>query len=201
MRECNKAAEQSLRMVVLPKVLCGQYNSVGKPAVPSRYGAISDAGLLPVSVDTFRKVRMFTRRSVKDTYWREHVGWMRDSSLEAVDAAFAVVQPYGSHHEIRNEAYGEKAKDSADQSVKYVPKQFGPDCSSLPVGCRAGVLTQTRLTAPSSAPTTALSMQGIGKNGGSGATPQQQPKKVRWSAGVYVEPLARALLALPLNRM
>lgn len=66
MRECNRAAERQLRATVFPH-LCGKrYRGVGERTVPQLSDAPPDSMLLPVSVSTCRKVRIFTRRCVQD---------------------------------------------------------------------------------------------------------------------------------------
>lgn len=111
---------------------------------------------------------------------------------------------YSSHPETRKEAYGAKAKDIADQYVKFVPPEFVPDRFSLPDRGRTGTLTRTTLSKQSMALAERRSTRTSGNAAGPRATPvgmepMQNQGKVRWSAAVHAAPLASALLGPPFN--
>eukprot|EP00170_Pyropia_yezoensis_P000338 contig_1997_g339 len=205
MRECNRATERQLCTVVFPDLRRKRYRGVGERAVSGLSEAPSDARLLPASVSTCRKVRLFTRRCVEDKYWREQSGWMRDDSLAGVNAALAAVRPYPSYKDLCKDAYGAKAKDIADQYAKYVPPEFVPDRFELPTrGCTgtSNVWKQTTLSSRASTEATARSTQAVHAREGqpADASAGQALKKVRWSSAVHTKPLAQALMARPFNK-
>lgn len=205
MRECEKAAQRRLRTVVFPTLRRRQYRGVGERAVPLYTESLGrSTNLLPESVTSFRRVRLFTRRNVSDSFWREQSGWMRCPSLEALNAALASVHQYAAHPQMRKEAYGSKAKDIADQYAKYVPPEFVPDRFSIPEAGCTGTLTQTTLSRPSVPSAARPSTHTSGNVAALGATPvteEPAPKagKVRWSAAAHAKPLLSALLSPPFN--
>lgn len=204
MRECEGVAERRLRTVVFPSLRRKTYRGVGERAVPHLSDAPVGSSLLPASVGSCRAVRLFTRRSVSDKFWREQARWMRDPSLQAVNAALAAVDQYASHPEMRKEAYGSKAKDISDQYAKFVPPEFVPDRYLLPDRGCTGTMTQTTLGTPGMQAAPRNATHTSGNNTGRTAAPVsaqslQKCGKVRWSGAAHAQPLASALLAPPFN--
>eukprot|EP00170_Pyropia_yezoensis_P005667 contig_23025_g5683 len=61
--------------------------------------------------------------SVLLPYWREQEGWMKDYSVQSVNARLAAVEPYKRNPELRKETYGAKSKGIYVQYAKTVPAQ------------------------------------------------------------------------------
>jgi len=137
MRECTKAAARALWSSIFPALRRGAYQGIGRDAV----GGLSDVPrktmLLPSAVMSYRRVRLFTRRSTADPLWREQRGWMSATSVEQVNAAINHISPYGS--EQRKMPYGEKAESIAKMYEKYEPRLFVLDDYDVPNAGASGM--------------------------------------------------------------
>lgn len=142
MRECERAAVRSSTDAVLPSLRARDYHGIGRAAVAECCQEPGGAMLLPAVVSLCNRVRLFTRRCAENPYWREQWGWMKDSSLDSVNAAIAAVQPYRIHPELRKEAYGAKAKGIYEQFAKYVPPEYVPDRFELSDAGHTGRVTR-----------------------------------------------------------
>ena len=217
MGECKKAAARGLRDV-FSALNQGTYMGVGQEALPDRNGAPPETMLLPDSVSSCRLVRLFTRRSADDPFWREQPNWMMTTELSKINEALAAIQPYSEHPELRKIPYGAKAKALGDMYAKYVPRRFVPDrfevASAGASGMASVLWKQTALvvekTEQSTKPgaSTAASVaedQGVPRDelvehaggGGGGDTPVES--KARWYRALHTKPLMDLLLAPPYN--
>lgn len=140
MRECERAAARSLTNVVLPSLRTREYHGIGRAAVADHRQGPDGALLLPAVVDLCNRVRLFTRGCAEDPYWREQEGWIKDCSVDSVNACLAAVEPYKGHPELHKEAYGAKAKGIREQYANYVPPEFVPDRFEVPDGGHTGRL-------------------------------------------------------------
>jgi len=203
-RECTKAAARGLRAHVLPALRDSTYRGIGRAAVPACSDASLGSRLLPTSVSACRRVRLFTRRSSSDPYWREQEKWMPSHSVDRVNAALAAVEPYTKHPEMGKVAYGSKAKSLSEQYAKFVPRQFVPDKYAVSAdghsGLAAGIWKQTLLSgaAPahvgdSGAPSTGIDTEDADVP----ASPS--PVNMRWSAAAHKEVLVGIALGAPFN--
>lgn len=132
MCECERAAARSLTNIFLPSLRARQYHGVGRAAVAEHCQDPGGAMLLSDAVSSCNRVRLFTKRCAEEPYWREQEGWMKDYSVQSVNARLAAVEPYKRNPELRKETYGAKSKGIYVQYAKTVPAQCVPDRFEIP---------------------------------------------------------------------
>lgn len=214
MHQCDQAAYRGLKHKVLPELRTRCYQGVGQCAVPQRCRAEAPSMLLPAQVGRCRNVRLFTRRSTSDVYWREQVGWMKSHTVDHVSAALDAIKPYSEDPRLRKDAYGAKAKSIREQYFKYVPREFVPDRYEVPedgqtdtamrlwkqssLKLAMGASQAASSPSPSAADTQASRNLSTDQ---SGSTPAvgAPAKKARWSRSVHAKLLERVLQAPPFN--
>jgi len=203
MRECDGAARRSLRDSVLPALRQRTYRGIGQAAVPDRSNAATGARLLPNSSLTCRSVRLSTRRSTVDKYWREQQGWMEPPTMAKINNALSAVTPYTAHPDLSKLPYGAKAKALTNQYEKFLPRRYVPEkysVASAGYSGRAGATStqeETRVRGDDGVAETTGS-----KNAATLATIDPHaavPKKMRWAARLHKDKLLSLLLAPPHN--
>ena len=209
-RECTKAAARGLKSSVFPDLERGAYRGVGRDAV----GNLSDATnsmLLPSAVSSYHRVRLFTRRSIADPFWREQLGWMTANTAEQVNSVLDNIKPYGM--EQSKLPYGAKADSVAKMYEKFVPRRFVPDTYALSgagtSGMARAVWKQTSLaptiTEQSTKPGVAMDETradghprgGDGGRADDGCLAPGRAKRMRWVKLLHAKPLEDNLLAAP----
>ena len=209
MRECTKAAGRGLRSSVFPALRRGAYRGIGRDAVGGLTDTPKQTMLLPPAVLSYRRVRLFTRRSTADPVWREQRGWMSATTVEQVNAAIDAIKPYGL--EQSKVPYGAKAESIAKMYEKYVPRRFVPDDYAVSEtgasGMARAVWRQTSIspatTEQSTTPGVATAGTGAKDAEGCGGTAicpaPGRSRKMRWVKLQHAKPLADLLLCAPYN--
>lgn len=135
-------AKRSLSKIVRAS-LKGKVGSVlpvvGGGALPGAPGK-----LMPQSVQTSRRARLFMKRRPSESVWREQTGWMILDSVDSVNAALANLQPYSTTPDAGKDIYGQKLKGFKTQFGRYVPPKDVPDEFPLQVGGQSQGLRSSR---------------------------------------------------------
>lgn len=75
-------------------------------------GALPDGpeGIIPESVETFRRVRIFMKREVSEYLWRDQDNWIHDFDLGLVNARIRYLNPnpWSTTPGGRTDVYGSK---------------------------------------------------------------------------------------------
>lgn len=187
------------------------------PSTNDVINAPDESGLLPHRVKSCRKVRLFTRRSTRDNFWRKQLGWMTSCDVERVNDALSAVQPCAEHPEYEKLPYGAKLKGIQEQYEKYVPRIYVPNKYNISMAMKGGSEKASwhqkeHLGAPAAtslSPGAVLgatvdtepSTSGDGRVDALPLAPSATPvkNKVRWKKAAHAELLRSAIKAPPLN--
>ena len=130
-------ARRSLEAIVRESLRGEVRSCLGTGALPG-----APDNLMPKTVLTSRRARLFMKRRPGETVWREQPGWMLLHSLHNVNAALGKLKPYSTTPEAGKEFYGQKLKSIKTSYGRFVPPKDVPDEFELQTGGQAQGIRQ-----------------------------------------------------------
>lgn len=104
----KELARRTLVSTVLPNVLAKKHRGIGALSSQGSCGSEPPTRLLPHAVDSFRRMRLLTRRNEGEPVCREQVSYMKPVSLATMNGALSKIVPVATVPSSEKLPYGKK---------------------------------------------------------------------------------------------